>query len=648
MRLSHLLTMAIAACLSGCQSLAPPEPEPWANNEVRFIVFGDSQFNHPGTFERMVHEANLLRPDFVIQVGDLIQGYHRDIPRLREEWERYQFQISPLTVPFYPVPGNHDVITPESAELYGEVWGEDRYVYSFDTGPVHCIVLDTFHGDDDDTLGEWQIEWLTNDLREFAASNGGLGSEELERHAIFLFMHSPLWRYEPSDDPASGRSVWERVQPMLTPYPVRMVFAGHTHECVWEERGGIQCVVLNSSGHMETHAERAGLFHEMIHVSVIDGDVQASVIPAGSALPLDTVNSHERESIAQLALTGGTVRLAPPGPDGISMDVTLPLSNPVTFERQFRLDWEIPEGSPFQIEPLRRTVTVPASAEGESGAMDAPFHVTVDRIPPHDLFPTCTVTDTEMLRSGVVSRDWERRYREDIARAETDPTVHTTSIPLDAPVEFTTQWDIYIPPIVHAARVDEPLTMDGVLNEPAWQRTQVIGDFVTEEGEPAEAQTEVRLLWDDEFLYVSFWMVELNPEGMVANARGDVPLTWADDDVEIFINPDPAQTGFMRFFENCVGTRFNSRKIGTAGQLFVSERESGIQISDDHWILEVAIPHSEIGWRGFPPVEAPEPGDEWSANFWRHRPQSEEPCSQWSVMPGYPYDPGKFGVLVFD
>ena len=43
-------------------------------DEVRFIIFGDSQFGNPPQFERMIHEAEMLRPDFVIQVGDLIKA----------------------------------------------------------------------------------------------------------------------------------------------------------------------------------------------------------------------------------------------------------------------------------------------------------------------------------------------------------------------------------------------------------------------------------------------------------------------------------------------------------------------------------------------------------------------------------------------
>ena len=59
-------------------------------DEVRFIIFGDSQFGNPPQFERMIHEAEMLRPDFVIQVGDLIQGYTHDKDQLQREWMRFK------------------------------------------------------------------------------------------------------------------------------------------------------------------------------------------------------------------------------------------------------------------------------------------------------------------------------------------------------------------------------------------------------------------------------------------------------------------------------------------------------------------------------------------------------------------------------
>ena len=114
-------------------------PRGAARDETRFVVLGDSQLNHRGIFERMIHEVEQLRPDFVVQVGDLIHGYTYNEDVLRREWRIFRRQIAPLTVPYHPVPGNHDVVTPQAEAVYAEVWGPDRFHYSFDHGAVHCV-----------------------------------------------------------------------------------------------------------------------------------------------------------------------------------------------------------------------------------------------------------------------------------------------------------------------------------------------------------------------------------------------------------------------------------------------------------------------------------------------------------------------------
>ena len=92
----------------------------------KFIVWGDSQFHHPETFERIVEETELLKPAFVVHVGDMIHGYTYDQEVARREWKRFKKQIEPLSAPFYSTPGNHDVTTPETEPVYGEVWGKNR------------------------------------------------------------------------------------------------------------------------------------------------------------------------------------------------------------------------------------------------------------------------------------------------------------------------------------------------------------------------------------------------------------------------------------------------------------------------------------------------------------------------------------------
>lgn len=606
------------------------------SDAVRFVVWGDSQFANMGVFERLVHETELLRPDFVIQVGDLINGYTPDKDILYEEWRVYKAQTEALTVPFYPVPGNHDVVTPESEVIYGEIWGTDKYYYSFDYGPAHMIVLDSFWQEEHDRIMPWQLEWLRADLEAYAEKHGGIGSEELDRKAIFLFMHSPIWRY----DTRPGGEDWKAMHEILKPYPVKMVFGGHTHEYVWEEHDGIEYVVLNSSGSSPQN-ERGGRFFSQIHISVTEeGDTRAAVIKTGSILPLDTVNSEERETIAALALEGGVIRI-PSWNEGEAIDTTVevPLKNELDYARLMHVAWHVPFGANVSIEPASLWVEV-----GAEETVSIPFQVRSSAAPAEELRPHLTVSTTENVRTGVVSREWERVYTERAQRAAAGERVSTSNIPLEQTVTYDARFDFFVPPVATAARRKGQVLIDGSLDEKDWENAPIDIELKSDDG----IRTRVQFLYDDDFLYVGAWMEEPNPAGLVAKAEGDIPLTWNDDDLELFFDTTNEGKDRSRLFINYVGTRFNSYPISyetdpefpDRNKYFKSDYTSAIEINEDHWIVEMQVPWSDI-W----PTKQPQSGDQWSINVGRHRPQSDPKQSRWS---GGLYAPARYGILMFE
>src|SRR5207247_8009788 len=59
--------------------------------------------------------------------------------------------------------------------------------------------------------------------------------------------------------------------------------------------------------------------------------------------------------------------------------------------------------------------------------------------------------------------------------------------------------------IVTALRINEKITIDGHLEEPAWQQALPAKDFLQQRprnGDPAMEKTEVRFLYDEDNLYV--------------------------------------------------------------------------------------------------------------------------------------------------
>ncbi|MBI9071280.1 MAG: metallophosphoesterase [Melioribacteraceae bacterium] len=593
------------------------------SDEVRFVLFGDSQFGNPPEFERMIHEAEMLRPDFAIQVGDLIHGYTKNKEQLRNEWKRFKNQISPLTTPFYPVPGNHDVVTDEAEEIYAEVWGKEKLYYSFDKEHVHIIVLNSWWQEADDRIEEWQRDWLVEDLKSYADKNGGIDSDQFKTKSIFVFVHSPLWKYP---DEVEGKKDWDLVHEILKKYPVKLVAAGHSHEYVWENKDSINYLVINSAG-VSRPSYRGGKFSSFLHVSALDnGDIHYGNIKAGSVLPLDSVNPDERKTVPQYNIREQTIQV-PDWKEGksLSMKVNAPIINSLSVPRRYRLDWYIPYEAKVTIEPESMWLDIPAN-----DTANLEFIINSENAPSPDNLPWMEISSKENLRTGYVARKIEKKYREE----------KNSSVILDAPVEFKGKYRLFIPPVSVVKRIDGEIKLDGVIDDAVWERADIIGEFKKSGNEPIGEKTQVRILYDDDYLYFGVWLEEPNPKDLRNEAIGPIPLTWDDDDFEMFFDPAQSQSDYNRLFINSAGTRFNSLPRWHQDKYFESSYKSKIHVGENFWSIEMIIPWSDIALE-----KAPKAGDKWGFNVGRHRQQSYIKRSKWS---GNLYNPKTYGILRFE
>ncbi|NIP83119.1 MAG: hypothetical protein GWM90_29370, partial [Gemmatimonadetes bacterium] len=75
------------------------------------------------------------------------------------------------------------------------------------------------------------------------------------------------------------------------------------------------------------------------------------------------------------------------------------------------------------------------------------------------------------------------------------------------------------PPELQTARVERPPAIDGVLGEPGWQAAGVASGFTQmrpDPGAPATQRTEIRILHDDQAIYVAARMFDTAPDSIVA------------------------------------------------------------------------------------------------------------------------------------
>ena len=176
--------------------------------------------------------------------------------------------------------------------------------------------------------------------------------------------------------------------------------------------------------------------------------------------------------------------------------------------------------------------------------------------------------------------------------------------------------------IARAIRLEGSVSIDGRLDDLAWQDAPIISSFV--QGEPFEGAeptepTEVRVLFDDQAIYVGALMYETDPTVIRARlARRDerAPFDY------FTLSLDPNRDGLT-------GYQFRVSAAGAEGDRYLfgdSEEDenwdaiwdSAVEINDRGWAAEIRIPLSQIRYEA-------KPGEQtWGINFERRRIESNE------------------------
>jgi hypothetical protein len=168
------------------------------------------------------------------------------------------------------------------------------------------------------------------------------------------------------------------------------------------------------------------------------------------------------------------------------------------------------------------------------------------------------------------------------------------------------------------------ISIDGVLNEKDWQNCDALGNFkpggMTAVSDPKRvvAQSSVRVVYDQENLYISVECLEPDTRNMIAakSLDGVTDAWWQKigEHLEIFYNyPDMAER-YYHISVNPYGVVIPAiQNSGTSRDTtFRTRAKIATKILADRWILEMAIPTSEIGMKCFD-------GATWKLNVGRSR-----------------------------
>jgi alpha-galactosidase len=203
---------------------------------------------------------------------------------------------------------------------------------------------------------------------------------------------------------------------------------------------------------------------------------------------------------------------------------------------------------------------------------------------------------------------------------------------------------------VVATYIDHEITVNVAHSAAEWQRASPVvfsSDWRGENPDP-ERQTEVRILWSRQTLYLRFecrYRELYVFEDSEPNGRRD--HLWDRDVAEAFLQPDPSRVQFYREFEVSPNGMWIDLDIFPGG---LADLKSGLQRSvtvnqDLHtWAAELSIPIRALTLQF-------DPSKIWRANFYRVE-GSKEPRDYLAWQPTHSpkpnfHVPSAFGILRF-
>jgi hypothetical protein len=186
-------------------------------------------------------------------------------------------------------------------------------------------------------------------------------------------------------------------------------------------------------------------------------------------------------------------------------------------------------------------------------------------------------------------------------------------------------------------RANSSIKLDGHLDDAAWSKaawTDAFVDIVGADHAPPRFRTRMKMLWDDDYLYIG---AELEEPDVWATLTAHDSVIFRDNDFEVFLNPTGDGLKYFEFEINALNTGwdlFLDKPYNKGGKADNSWEMPGYKSAvaidgtlndprdrDKGWTVELALPWSAFVERSG--KGRPNAGDAWRMNFsrveWRVR-----------------------------
>ncbi|CAG0978082.1 hypothetical protein PHYC_01613 [Phycisphaerales bacterium] len=310
-------------------------PLPEEKEAFTFAVFGDrtgGPVDGVKVLADAVHDVNLLEPDLVMTVGDLVQGYNTTGPWL-EQVREYRGIMKELRCPWFPVSGNHDIYWRGE----GKPVGEHEKDYEAHMGPLwyafehkNCWFIALYSDEGNPATGE--KDFGKPEAQKMSPEQFEFLKETLEKAKgadhVFVFLHHPRWLK------GGYGADWDRVHALLkNAGNVTAVFAGHIHRMRYDPWDGIEYVTLATvGGEQNSTVPDAGWLHQYNIITVRKKQVAMAAFPVGAAMDIRELTGELANQCARMADTPPRIEgvLALDSAGAARQTVRVTVTNPTT------------------------------------------------------------------------------------------------------------------------------------------------------------------------------------------------------------------------------------------------------------------------------------------------------------------------------